>query len=310
MDQFDYILAVAEERNLTKAAERMFISQPAMTLRIKRLEEELGIKIFDRSKIPLEITAEGELYLTEMRKIKAMEEKLFYTLLSTKHTGSQQLTIGIGINRGRFWLPLLLPALSTIHPQLSIQTQEGPDSETEALLKNGSVDIGILTTTTVSQDLYAVTLATENVFLAVPRNHPILEGRDLSGNSPEHPCILSPGCLNGQSFILGQPGFGLSRFGNFIFSLHHIKPGFTLNIGNSETAYWLAGVGMGITFTLSEYHLNSYSSQKLPRPILCSIENTPLRRTISIICKTSRKDDRIIQTAMDKILEIIDSSKS
>lgn len=309
MDQFDYILAVAEERNLTKAAERMFISQPAMTLRIKRLEEELGIRIFDRSKIPLEITPEGELYLTEMKKIRAMEEKLFYTLLSYRHTSPRNLVLGIGINRGRFWLPLLLPELCRIHPQLSIQTQEGPDSETEALIKNGSVDLGILATATVSQELYAAALSTEDVFLAVPRNHPVLKGRDLSGNSTENPCILTPECLNGQRFILGQPGYGLSRFSNFIFSRCHIKPGYTLNINNSETSYWLAGAGMGIAFTLSVYHQNSSSMEGLERPVLCSIENTPLKRNISLVCKASRKDDSMIQAAMAKITEIMGQAR-
>lgn len=305
MDQFEYILAVAEERNLTKAAERMFISQPAMTLRIKRLEDELGVRIFDRSKIPLEITPEGEIYLTEMKKIKMMEENLFYKLLSSRHTTSRQLVIGIGLNRGRFLLPVLLPALSTIHPQLSFQTREGSDSETETLIKNDSVDIGILSSATVSQELYAVTLLFEEVFLAIPRGHPILEGKDISGNSPEHPCTISPESLDGQPFILGQLGYGLTRFGNYIFSLHHIKPSYTLNIGNSETAYWLAGAGMGIAFCLAHYHNNSFPSKNIPRPILCTIENTPLKRPISMVCKASRKDDPMLQMTMTKISEIM-----
>lgn len=305
MDQFEYILAVAEERNLTKAAERMFISQPAMTLRIKRLEEELGIRIFDRSKIPLEITPEGEIYLTEMKKIKTMEENLFYRLLTSRHTASRQLVLGIGINRGRALLPVLLPALSALHPQLSFQTREGSDSETESLIKNGSVDIGILSTPIVSQELYVSPLSTEEVFLAVPRDHPVLTGRDVSDNSPEHPCILPPECLNGQQFILGQLGYGLTRYGNYVFSLHHIKPCSTLNIGNSETAYWLAGAGMGIAFTLKEYAINSFFRGSIPRPILCTIENTPLKRTLSMVCKASRKDDDMIQMTMARITEIL-----
>lgn len=308
MDQFEYILAVAEERNLTKAAERMFISQPAMTLRIKRLEEELGVKIFDRSKIPLEITPEGEIYLTEMKKIKAMEENLFYTLLSSRHAASRQLVIGMGLNRGRSWLPVLLPALSTMLPQFSFQTRENPDSETEALIKSGSVDIGILSSVTVSQELYAVPLSTEEVFLAVPREHPLVSGTDISANTPEHPCVLQPECLNGQPFILGQLGYGLTRFGNYIFSLHHIKPGYTLNIGNCETAYWLAGAGMGIAFTLAECHNTSVFSGNIPRPVLCTIENTPLKRTISMVCRASRKDDSMIQMTMAKIAEILSPS--
>lgn len=305
MDQFEYILAVAEERNLTKAAERMFISQPAMTLRIKRLEDELGVRIFDRSKIPLEITPEGEIYLTEMKKIKMMEENLFYKLLSSRRTTSRQLIIGTGLNRGRSLLPILLPSLSTIHPQLSFQTREGSDSETETLIKNGSVDIGILSSVTVSQELYAATLSSEEVFLAVPRGHSILDGKDISDNGPKHPCIISPECLDGQPFILGQLGYGLTHFGNYIFSLHHIKPGYTLNIGNSETAYWLAGAGMGIAFTLANYHDNSFPYKSIPRPILCTIENTPLKRPISMVCKASRKDDPMLQMTMEKISEIM-----
>lgn len=75
MDSFEYILAVAEEKNMTKAAAKLFVTQPALSISINRLEKQLGFKIFDRTKSPIELTSEGSLYIQEIRRIRQEEEE-------------------------------------------------------------------------------------------------------------------------------------------------------------------------------------------------------------------------------------------
>ena len=67
-EKLNYVLAIAEERNLTRAAKRLFISQPTLTLYLNRLEAELGVKLFDRSKTPIGLTEAGNYYIGEMKK--------------------------------------------------------------------------------------------------------------------------------------------------------------------------------------------------------------------------------------------------
>ena len=75
-EKLNYIIAIAEERNLTQAAKRLYISQPTLTLYLNRLENELGVKLFDRTKSPVTLTDAGAYYLEKMKKIYASEQAL------------------------------------------------------------------------------------------------------------------------------------------------------------------------------------------------------------------------------------------
>ena len=75
-EKWNYVLAIAEEQNLTRAAKRLFISQPALTLYLNRLEKELGVKLFDRSRTPILLTEAGKYYVEQMKKISAAEQSL------------------------------------------------------------------------------------------------------------------------------------------------------------------------------------------------------------------------------------------
>ena len=77
LDKLDYVLALAEERNLTRAAKKAFISQPALTNYINRLESQLGVKLFDRTVSPIQITRAGSVYIERMKKIQMAENSLF-----------------------------------------------------------------------------------------------------------------------------------------------------------------------------------------------------------------------------------------
>ena len=74
-EKLDYVIAVAEEQNLTKAAERLFISQPALTSALNKLDAEFGVKLFDRKRPPVKLTAAGMLYVQEMTKIRQLQMK-------------------------------------------------------------------------------------------------------------------------------------------------------------------------------------------------------------------------------------------
>ena len=100
LDKLDYVLALAEERNLTRAARKAFISQPTLTNYINRLEEQLGVKLFDRSVTPIEITRAGALYIEQMKKIQLAETNLRNEL---RILGSMETVFHLGVGAIRRW---------------------------------------------------------------------------------------------------------------------------------------------------------------------------------------------------------------
>lgn len=105
MEHLDYFIAIVEEKNLTKAAQRLYISQPSLTRYVNRLEEEYGVKLLDRGQAPVELAAAGSLFLEEKLRIENTELNLRKKLKQLSNPQAK-ITIGIGYNRGTRWVPL------------------------------------------------------------------------------------------------------------------------------------------------------------------------------------------------------------
>ncbi len=123
-DKLDYLIVLAEESNITRAASRLFISQPALTSYINRLEDELGVKLFDRNTTPIRTTPAGACYIAEMEKIRNQQIKLYNDLKRLEYDPEQTLTIGIGRNRGSIWLPRILPGVYERFPEAHLRIVE------------------------------------------------------------------------------------------------------------------------------------------------------------------------------------------
>lgn len=144
LDKFDYVLALAEERNLTRAAKKAFISQPALTNYINKLESQLGTKLFDRTVTPIQVTRAGSLYIERMKKIQMAQNSLLNEL---KMLGSQEVVFhfGIGSTRGSHWLPYLLPEFCRRHPEVAFQLHEHGEAFLEDGVRNGEIDLAFCT---------------------------------------------------------------------------------------------------------------------------------------------------------------------
>lgn len=286
METFDCVLALAEFKNMTRAAEHLFLSQPALTLRIQRLEQDLGFRIFDRSTRPISITSKGRVYLQEMRRIKNEEEKLKYMLREIADADKVIVRIGIGFNRGRCWLPRLLPLLAEQDSQIDYQFHEATDRNIEKMLRDQELDFGITGSFTLTEELTSLELGQEDIYIGVPANNPILENAgDLTQYSIRNPYIIPIRALEGQTLILGQDSYGLTRYCNHLFSIFHISPGKIISIGNGETRYLLAAAGIGITFLFSSYPTEP-SPDVFSPPVPCALQDIPLRRTAFLLCSS------------------------
>ena len=167
-EKLDYVLAVAEERNLTKAAQRLYISQPTLSMYLNRLEQELGTKLFDRTKTPVVITPAGQYYVQKMKQV-ALAEQVIREELRTMSHPMQTFVVGIGQVRGNYWLPIVLPAFCRKYPDVHIQVMQATEDIIYSGLREKKVDLVVGAYPTAAEDLAIEELMFEKVFLAASR---------------------------------------------------------------------------------------------------------------------------------------------
>ena len=126
IDKMDYIFAIAKEQNLTRAAKRLFVAQSTLTMYLNRVEAELGVKLFDRSKTPILPTPAGALCIEELKKIRQIETRLSAKLQQMAHP-EETLNVGIGLMHSAAWMPQLLPLFHEIYPDVRINLIEQGD---------------------------------------------------------------------------------------------------------------------------------------------------------------------------------------
>ncbi len=143
-NELRYIVAVAQERSFRRAAEKSFISQPALSLAIQKLEQELEIKIFERGKnevtvtpIGAEIVEQAHRALEEVERIREMARQGKDQLAST-------LRLGIIYSVGPYLLPELVPTLKKLAPGMTLEIEENITANLETLLRNGKLDVIII----------------------------------------------------------------------------------------------------------------------------------------------------------------------
>src|SRR5687768_8393452 len=144
--QLEYIIAVDTHRHFAKAAKQCFITQPTLSMQIQKLEEELGSKIFDRSKQPVIPTEIGEEIVRQARII-IHETKMIHELIRDRDGVLQgELRIGIIPTLAPYLLPMFLQPFLTAYPGIRIRVKEMTTDIIVEKLKAGRIDVGLLVT--------------------------------------------------------------------------------------------------------------------------------------------------------------------
>lgn len=252
-DKLLYLMVLAEEQNITHAADKLFLSQPALTAYINRLEEDLGVRLFDRSTTPIKLTPAGAHYIAEMEKIRLQQHQLFDDLKRMEYDPQMTLTIGIGRNRGSLWLPYILPAVYERFPEAHLRIDEDRDENMIEKLTRNSLDVAITESFIHNPLLNYRPLPDELYCLITGASNPQLKEADLRGNSRFNPLDVSAPFLNGELFICAPLRGGLNFYTSQLFTTYRITPREVIFISNLSTAYQLAVKGIGITYLAANY---------------------------------------------------------
>ncbi|MBQ6450835.1 MAG: LysR family transcriptional regulator [Solobacterium sp.] len=276
-DKFAYLTAVVEEKNITRAAEKLFISQPALSTYINKVENYYNIKIFDRSQNSVTLTYAGERFMREMEKVIRAQQKFDNEMEELANHRAGRLTVGIGNTRGCDWLPYLLPAYKIHFPELDIKIIEVNADMAEQQLMTGTMDFGITTLPIRQLGISYELLYTERIYLIIPQGHTLLEGKDITDNGFDNLLNISSEELNDQIFIVPSEGYGLYRYTRKVFEEYNIVPGDLVEINNSDTAFQLSCYGTGLVLTPESSFL---PPKPHTMPVIAGINGKPMERYV------------------------------
>ncbi len=172
--QIEYILKIAEENNITRAAEKLFITQPALNQQLLRLEKELGTQLFHRSRTDWHPTEAGEIYLKNARSMLQIKKETYRIINDMVSEKKGHLSVGFTPGRGIAMFSAVYPKFHKEYPEIIVTPNEMSVKKQQTAISNGDLDIGFLTLcdNQRTSDHY-IPIVQEEIFLAIPARHPL-----------------------------------------------------------------------------------------------------------------------------------------
>lgn len=242
----EYFIAVADELNITKAAERLYVSQQSLSNQIIKLENELGIKLFSRSPM-FELTYAGQSLLRHARRIIDAKNQMLSEIEDIKDNKRGMIKVGVSHTRGRVLLPDILPIFQEKYPLVEINLIEGNTETLENKLRHGEIDLVLSFTPRIQDGIESINLATDRLLLVVHRKFMT----ELFGDKTEYmrgkfSQSVDLAAFKDCPFLLLCKGNRIrTLFDNFVSKIN-ISPKIMLETENTETAFALALKGLGL----------------------------------------------------------------
>lgn len=182
LQQMRYAVAVAEEGNFTRAAERCLVVQSALSHQIKALERELGVELFARTSRRVEITIAGEAFIAQARASLAAAERAVAGATAAAGVVRGTLTIGVIPTVTALDVPAVLGAFHRAYPEVRIRLRGGGSDQFIAAIREGTMDLAVLglSDSTPPAGVATRVLARERLVVVVSQDHPLARRRTLS----------------------------------------------------------------------------------------------------------------------------------
>lgn len=179
LTQLEYILAVAKHQHFGRAARSCFVTQPTLSMQIQKLEDELGVVLFDRSKSPILATAEGEPILEQARVVIREERRLREIVEAGRGELVGEFRLSVIPTLSTYILPLFLQSFADAHPDLRLVIEECKTEDIVRQLRDDETDVGLLVTPLEEANLIERKLFYEPFHLFVAPDHPLAKKRKV-----------------------------------------------------------------------------------------------------------------------------------
>lgn len=234
-----YFIAVAEELSFTKAALRLHIAQPPLSQQIMLLEEELGVKLFDRQKRQITLTKEGEEFFKEAKNIIMSMEGLKQKISNMTSAVNAEIKIGMISSMASQKLALLLRKFNKHHPGIKITLFDYASNWQLGAIENGTIDIAFLSAQKLKLDYLQSHLIRRDLLkIAVPANHALTKKNKVTWKD-----------LRDENFVLVDQNIISPNYYREFFELCH-DAGFIPQVSqytkNTVSQLWMVSAGLGV----------------------------------------------------------------
>lgn len=254
----DYVYEVYKEGSFSKAAKNLYISQPALSAYIKKIETSLGVPLFDRSTTPVHLTEPGKMYIQAVLQVKAIQNNLeeYFQDITTLKTG--KISIGGATFFCSFVLPDIIAEFKSKHPGITVDLVEVNSFGLQKELIKETIDLGIECCHLDTSQFENHVIGKENIILAVPKNYKIntelshcrLSFQDIAENkhlSPDFPSVQLNKFAN-EPFVMLKRGNDMYTRGMKLCQQAGFVPKAVMYLDQLMTSYHIACKGIGIAF--------------------------------------------------------------
>ncbi len=258
-----YVKTITEEKSISKASRKLYISQPSLSQAVQRIEESLGTMLFKRTNAGLILTLAGEKYYKMANQILKIYDDFKIEINDINDMRTGKITIGITMQLSVYVLPIILPKFKELCPFVDIYVVENNSTELEKLLLSGEIDFAIMhePKSKKNSSINYESLLKDPFLLAVSKNHPLCKNYKIDKNG-SYPYI-DLNLFRDEPFVMVNKQQRIRHISDNILNLAHITPNIALTVKNYEAAKRLATEGMGVTFIPLQYS-KIFSNQYCP----------------------------------------------
>lgn len=294
-----YIATIADCGSITGAAEKLHISQPALSTFLGHLEDLLEVQLFHRYAGELVPTFSGELYLEAARKMLYLKSEFDEMLSDLKKDHRGRLRIGMQIRRSPTIIPMLYREFGRTYPKVEMSFAEGVIELLEEMLNRNELDLVLCNKIHETKGLDYTCIGHETLLLALSGTHPLAQSGVRVEGRPHRWIDLR--LFDGEVFILQRLRQSQRNFSDALLQSMKVRPGRVIEVQNIEASTRMAALGMGVSFVLDTYAKNFHF---LPKPAYFLVGDDP-KAPPSIEFVAVHKKGRYIPAFMEAAIEII-----
>ena len=291
--QLQYVLAVAEHQNFTKAAQKVFVTQPTLSMQIQKLEDELGVRIFDRSKKPIQLTETGRKIVNQARNIVNESDRIQDIVDQQKGFIGGTFRIGVIPTIMPTLLPMFLNNFIKKYPKVKLKIEELNTDTIIERLKEGHLDAAIAATPLETENIKEQVLYYEPFVAYIPKSHRLSKLEKLKVEDLDIDDILL--LEDGHCFKDGI--LNLCKTTKKVNDDH-----FQLESGSFETLVKLANEGLGMTLLPYLHTLDLNENEKKN---LKMFQDPVPAREVSLIYNKSELKIHIIEALKNTISGVV-----
>mgnify|MGYP000905337653 CR=1 FL=1 len=301
LEAIKYVLRVAETGSFSKAAELLFISQPAISQSVKRLENELGVDLFRRESNSVTLTSAGKLFVEDGKAMVELSKRMKKRIFDVQNLKYGNISIGVSPFYEKFYLSKILPEFHKEYPGVDIEIVENYTGVLEDLVLRRKIDLCITPLPLTIQSLNYEPLFEESILLAVPIQHPL--NSKICPDSGEERLVADLSLFKDEEFIMYRQGRRMRAMCMDLCKQAGFIPNIIFEANNSEILNALVAGGMGVGFVPMGIEICCPPEQRAAYYFLQSQNAT---RTFTIVYN----DDAHHSTIVDEFIRIAHSLSS